>query len=89
MVALCRRLRISSPTNPSRLGGATRDPATIRARVTRVLEQARAAERPPWPDQEARMWRTVFPQMADWLPKSEADALRAAFTHEMTRLAGS
>lgn len=40
----------------------------------------------PWREREARMWRTVFPNMANWLPDEEACRLRAAFAREMERL---
>jgi hypothetical protein len=32
------------------------------------------------------MWQTVFPNMAKWLPKDEADQLRFEFAQEMERL---
>ena len=32
------------------------------------------------------MWRTVFPNMANWLPADEADRMRAEFAREMARL---
>jgi hypothetical protein len=40
----------------------------------------------PWPERDARMWQTVFPNMANWLPHDEAEQLRAAFAREMERL---
>ena len=51
-----------------------------------MLATARAAKRMPWPEGEARMWRTVFPQMANWLPPDEAEQLRLAFAQELERL---
>jgi hypothetical protein len=35
---------------------------------------------------EALYWRTVFPQMANWLPAAEADRLRREFRTEVARL---
>lgn len=55
------------------------DPADIRARLYAVLDTARTAERMPWEPRKARMWQTVFPQMANWLPTDEADKLRLEF----------
>jgi hypothetical protein len=41
----------------------------------------------PWPEREAQMWLTVFPNMAKWLPEPEAEQLRLEFLQEMKRLA--
>ncbi len=40
----------------------------------------------PWPERDARMWQTVFPQMANWLPDDEAEQMRQAFAREIERL---
>jgi hypothetical protein len=40
----------------------------------------------PWEPRKARMWQTVFPQMANWLPDDERDQLRFEFAQEMERL---
>ena len=40
----------------------------------------------PWGERDARMWQTVFPNMANWLPSEEADQLRLDFQHELERL---
>ena len=62
------------------------NPADIRRRLNALLDKARGAQAMPWNEREARMWRTVFPNMANWLPDEEADKLRLAFTREMERL---
>ena len=62
------------------------DPADIRRRLNALLDKARSAQAMPWTEREARMWRTVFPNMANWLPDEEADELRMAFAREMERL---
>ncbi len=62
------------------------DPAVIRHRLGALLTRAREASSMPWPERDARMWQTVFPQMADWLPAAEADQLRLAFAEEIERL---
>jgi hypothetical protein len=64
------------------------DPAQVRAELMAVLARARAAQE-PWPAKEASYWRTVFPQMANWLPAEEADGLRKAFAAELRRLEGA
>ncbi len=62
------------------------DPEAIRRRLNRLLETARRAEAMPWSERDARMWQTVFPNMAKWLPDAEADQLRLAFAEELARL---
>ena len=62
------------------------DPQTVRVRLQSLLEKARSAERMPWSERDARMWQTVFPNMAKWLPEEEAAQLRFEFAQEMERL---
>lgn len=63
------------------------DPEMIRLRLRQLLAQARATEEGlPWPYEKTRMWRVVFPQMANWLPHEEAEQLRAEFRAELERL---
>jgi hypothetical protein len=62
------------------------DPEQIRLRLKSVLEKARAAEKMPWSERDARMWQTVFPNMSKWLPREEADQLCFDFMQEMERL---
>lgn len=62
------------------------DPEDVRRRLKALLEKARSAEKMPWSERDARMWQTVFPNMAKWLPEDEADQLRFEFTQEMERL---
>jgi len=62
------------------------DPETVRLRLTSVLEKVRSAEKMPWSERDARMWQTVFPNMAKWLPEDEADQLCFQFAQEMDRL---
>ena len=64
----------------------TPDPEVIRRRLLGLLTLAREARTMPWPERDARMWQTVFPQMANWLPADEADQLRFAFVQEIERL---
>lgn len=62
------------------------DAESVRFRLKSLLEKARSAERMPWSERDARMWQTVFPNMAKWLPKDEADQLCFEFTQEIERL---
>jgi hypothetical protein len=43
------------------------DPDEVRAELLSVLAKARAAQRLPWDARGALYWRTVFPQMTNWL----------------------
>jgi hypothetical protein len=51
-----------------------------------LLEKAKSANKMPWSERDARMWQTVFPNMAKWLPEPEAEQLRFEFEQEMQRL---
>ncbi len=62
------------------------DPETIRRRLNALLDRARQSQIMPWPEPRARMWQTVFPQMANWLPEAEAAQLRFEFAQEIERL---
>jgi hypothetical protein len=62
------------------------DPKKVRQRMMAVLEKARSAKTMPWSERDARMWQTIFPNMANWLPKDEANQLRFEFAQEMERL---
>ena len=73
---------LASPRSPLR----ARSREGSRQRLTALLEKARSAERMPWSEREARMWQTVFPNMANWLPDHEAAQLRLEFAQEMERL---
>lgn len=60
--------------------------ASARAKLTALLATVRAANTMPWPERDARMWQTVFPQMANWLPDDEAEQMRQEFAQEIERL---
>ena len=62
------------------------DPDKVRARLHRILAEARAAQTLPWEPGRASLYRTIFPQMSLWLPEDEAAQLRFEFETEMTRL---
>lgn len=61
-------------------------PAEARARLMKVLAEARSAATLPWSSRELGMWEVLFPQMAQWLPDDEADQLRFEFAQELERL---
>ena len=58
----------------------------VRARLHKILAEARAADKVPWDRDQLLVYRTIFPQMAGWLPEDEAAQLRFQFDTEMTRL---
>lgn len=64
----------------------TPDPEAVRRRLRSLLDSARASQTMPWPEPKARMWQVVFPQMAEWLPKGEAEQLCFDFAQEIERL---
>jgi hypothetical protein len=58
----------------------------VRARLHKILAEARAAETIPWDRDRLLVYRTIFPQMARWLPEEEAAQLQFDFAAEMARL---
>jgi hypothetical protein len=62
------------------------DPDEVRAELLRVLAEVRAAKSFPWDARRTLYWRTVFPQMTNWLPDEEAAQLRFEFETQMRRL---
>ena len=62
------------------------DPDRVRARLHKILAEARAARALPWDESDVGYYRTIFPQMTLWLPEDEAKQLRFEFDAEMARL---
>jgi hypothetical protein len=62
------------------------DPDQVRARLHKILAEARAAQRLAWEPTRVSLYRTIFPQMTNWLPEDEGAQLRFAFEAEMVRL---
>jgi len=62
------------------------DPDSVRARLHKILAEARAAQMMPWDAEETRLYRTIFPQMTNWLPEEEGAQLRFEFETELARL---
>lgn len=61
-------------------------PDAVRAKLLARLAELRAADEMPWNTTTLRYWRTVFPQMTNWLPDDDAAQLRFAFVEELKRL---
>jgi hypothetical protein len=62
------------------------DPDEVRAELHRILLQARTAQKMPWEPSRVSLYRTIFPQMTNWLPEEEAAQLRFEFEMELRRL---
>lgn len=62
------------------------DPESVRAELNDILARARAAPSQPWDRRDMAFYRTVFPQMTNWLPEDEAAQLRFEFETELARL---
>jgi hypothetical protein len=62
------------------------DPDKVRARLYKILAEARTAQRLPWEPTRASLYRRIFPQMTLWLPEDEGAQLRFEFETELVRL---
>jgi hypothetical protein len=62
------------------------DPDKVRARLHKILAEARAAQKFPWEPTRVSLYRTIFPQMTNWLPEEEGAQLRFEFEAEVARL---
>lgn len=62
------------------------DPDKVRSRLNKILAEARAAETLPWEPTTVSLYRTIFPQMAGFLPEDEGAQLRFQFEEELARL---
>jgi hypothetical protein len=65
------------------------DPDKVRARLYKILGEARGARRLPWEPTRASLYRRIFPQMTLWLPEDEGAQLRFEFETELGRLEGA
>src|SRR5262249_11912442 len=48
------------------------DPGEVRAELPEILAEARAATTMPWEASKLSLYRTIFPQMTNWLPDDDA-----------------
>jgi hypothetical protein len=62
------------------------DPDSVRAELHKILAEARAAQKLPWEPKTVLLYRTIFPQMTNWLPDEEGAQLRFEFEAEIRRL---
>ena len=62
------------------------DPDEVRAELQQLLAEMRAAQTMPWDAKRTALYRTIVPQMANWLPEEEARQLCFAFESELARL---
>lgn len=62
------------------------DPDKVRRRLEKILAEARAARKLPWEPTTVSLYRTIFPQMTNWLPEEEGAQLRFEFETELARL---
>src|SRR5262249_46829202 len=61
-------------------------PDGVRAELYKILAEARAARTMPWDRSRVSLYRTIFPQMTNWLPEEEGAQLRFEFETELVRL---
>jgi hypothetical protein len=62
------------------------DPDSVRAELHKILAEARTAQKLPWEPKTVVLYRTIFPQMTNWLPDEEGAQLRFEFETEIRRL---
>ena len=62
------------------------DPEKVRSRLHKILAEARAAQKLPWEPTTVSLYRTIFPQMTNWLLEDEGAQLRFQFEEELARL---
>lgn len=62
------------------------DPDEVRTELYRILAEVRGANVLPWEPKKTALYRTIFPQMTNWLPEDEGAQLRFEFENELVRL---
>jgi len=62
------------------------DPDKVRARLHKLLAEARTANVIPWRPAKLSLYRTIFPQIARFLPQEEGAQLCFQFEEELARL---
>lgn len=62
------------------------DPDKVRARLHKILAEAKAAQTLSWEPTTVSLYRTIFPQLAHWLPADEGAQLCFEFETELARL---
>lgn len=56
------------------------------ARLHKILAEARAADKIPWGRGRLSLYRTIVPQLANFLPEEEGAQLCFEFEQELARL---
>ena len=64
-------------------------PETIRALLTSLIAELRAAETMPWDARTLRGHKAMAPYMAEWLKDGEGEQLLLEFRDQVTRLEGT
>jgi len=62
------------------------DPDKVRARLLKIIAEAKAANVIPWDASRVSLYRTIVPQMSMLLPEEEGAQLRFEFETELARL---
>lgn len=62
------------------------DPDAVRAQLHTMLAEVRDSNVLPWKPAKAALYRTICPQMTNWLPSDEARQLCFEFENELARL---
>jgi hypothetical protein len=62
------------------------DPDKVRSRLNKILQEMRAANEGAIEPSTVSLYRTIFPQMTNWLPDEEGAQLRFQFEEELARL---
>lgn len=62
------------------------DADSVRARLESLMNTLRGADAMPLTAKQLDFWRTVVPQMTNWLPADEKTALCAEFEAHLSRL---
>ncbi|MEJ0013464.1 MAG: hypothetical protein WDM94_12765 [Bauldia sp.] len=62
------------------------DPDKVRARLHKIIGEARTAKTLPWEPTRLSLYRAIVPQMTLWLPDDEGAQLRFEFETEIARL---
>lgn len=58
----------------------------VRGKLSAILAEIEGAESMPWSDQDRAFYRTVVPQMTNWLPPGEAAEITQRFFAALDRL---
>ena len=75
-----------TPTAEAPLPPYRPDLDDVRARLNRILAEARAAQTCPWEPERVSLYRAIVPHMTTWLPEEEGAQVRLAFQAELARL---